>query len=109
MFLSDLELFLVELPAGIGVVRTLLVRLVGESGLEGWGETRPVWHAGELPARRNSLLAALAGREMHAVEAFLGDNRLADPVVVYPEHPIAQWSLRQWRPIPHRGCREHQV
>ena len=39
MILADLELFLVELPAGGHAVRTLLVRLIDETGREGWGET----------------------------------------------------------------------
>jgi L-alanine-DL-glutamate epimerase-like enolase superfamily enzyme len=81
MFLADLELFLVELPAGSGAVRTLLVRLVDETGREGWGETQPVWHAGELAARRNALLAVLAGRAIHDVESMLADDVLADPAV----------------------------
>lgn len=92
MFLADLELFLVELPAGDGTVRTLLVRLVDESGREGWGETRPVWQAGELAARRNALLAVLAGRAIHDVEAILADDILADRAVASGVE-MALWDL----------------
>ena len=92
MFLADLELFLVELPAGDGAVRTLLVRLVDETGREGWGETRPVWQAGELAARRNALLAVLAGRAIHDVEAVLADDILSDRAVASGVE-MALWDL----------------
>ncbi len=92
MFLADLELFLVELPAGDGAIRTLLVRLVDETGREGWGETRPVWQAGELAARRNALLAVLAGRAIYDVEAMLADDILSDRVVACGVE-MALWDL----------------
>jgi L-alanine-DL-glutamate epimerase-like enolase superfamily enzyme len=92
MFLADLELFLLELPASNGAVRTLLVRVADDSGQEGWGETRASWHAGELAARRNSLLAVLAGRAIHDVEALLADDLLADRAVACGIE-MALWDL----------------
>jgi L-alanine-DL-glutamate epimerase-like enolase superfamily enzyme len=92
MFLADLELFLVELPASDGAVRTLLVRVADEAGQEGWGETRTAWHASELAARRNSLLAVLAGRAIHDVEATLADDILADRAVACGIE-MALWDL----------------
>jgi L-alanine-DL-glutamate epimerase-like enolase superfamily enzyme len=92
MFLADLELFLLELPASNGAVRTLLVRVVDDLGQEGWGETRASWHAGELAARRNSLLAVLAGRAIHDVEALLTDDVLADRAVACGIE-MALWDL----------------
>src|SRR3972149_1983485 len=77
MKINDVELFLVaaghEEPKQ--KVRSLLVRLVTISGLEGWGEAVSGWREGELPARQNSLLAVLKGRsvfdieELHSLEA----------------------------------------
>ena len=92
MYLADLELFLVEIPAGDGAMRTLLVRVVDESGQDGWGETRACWQPGELPARRNSLLAVLAGRNIHDVESILAEDSLADPAVACGVE-MALWAL----------------
>jgi L-alanine-DL-glutamate epimerase-like enolase superfamily enzyme len=92
MFLADLELFLLELPASNGAVRTLLVRVADDSGQEGWGESRAAWHAGELAARRNSLLAVLAGRAIHDVEALLADDLLADRALACGIE-MALWDL----------------
>lgn len=92
MIVGDLELFLVELPAGDGAVRTLLVRVVSESGIEGWGETRKNWHPGQLPARRKELLAALAGREIDEIESILSLDVLADSALACGVE-MALWDL----------------
>ncbi len=81
MRLTDLEFFLVELPASGSAVRTLLVHLTSESGLEGWGETRPLWNPGQLSAWRTSLLAVLAGRSIYDLESILAVDTLADPAL----------------------------
>ena len=62
MRINDLELHLVEIPrtGSRGPVRSLLVRLTTDSGLEGWGEASPTWRPGELTARREALLSVLA-------------------------------------------------
>jgi L-alanine-DL-glutamate epimerase-like enolase superfamily enzyme len=92
MNISDLEFFLIELPASGGAVRSLLVRLVTHSGREGWGETRKAWRAGELTARRNGLLAVLAGREVYDVESILALHALSDRAVACGLE-MALWDL----------------
>ena len=92
MFLADLELFLIELPASDGAVRTMLVRVVDESGREGWGETRTTWRAGELAARREGLLSVLAGRDAHDIEAILTEDALADAALACGVE-MALWDL----------------
>jgi L-alanine-DL-glutamate epimerase-like enolase superfamily enzyme len=92
MYLADLELLLIELPAGDGAVRSMLVRLVDDTGREGWGETRCLWTAGQLAARRKSLLAVLAGRAMHDVEALLADVALGNPLLAAGIE-MALWDL----------------
>jgi muconate cycloisomerase len=92
MIVGDVELFLIELPAGDTAVRSLLLRVTADSGHEGWGETRLPWRPGELPARRKALLAALAGREVHDIEAVLALDLLADaPLACGVE--MALWDL----------------
>ena len=92
MNISDIEFFLIELPAGGGLVRSLLVRLATDSGLEGWGETRKPWRAGELAARRKSLLSLLAGREVFDVESILTLDTLGDRAVACGIE-MALWDL----------------
>lgn len=77
MKISDLELYLVEMPRRESgdSVRSVLVRLASVSGVEGWGESAVDWQAAELPGRRDALLTMLGGRsifdiqELHALEA----------------------------------------
>ena len=92
MNISDLEFFLIELPASGGAVRSLLVRLASDSGSEGWGETRKSWRAGELAGRRKGLLAVLAGREVYDVETILALDALADRAVACSIE-MALWDL----------------
>ena len=72
--IADLDLFLVEKRdrGREHPIRSLLVRLVAEGGLEGWGESQTTWHAPELPARRYALLSVLANRSIFDVEELLG-------------------------------------
>ena len=77
MYIADLEFNLVEAPraGSLPPVRSLLVRLVADSGREGWGEAWVPWRPSELAARRQWLLPFLAGRsvfdieELHTLEA----------------------------------------
>lgn len=77
MEINDLELYLVEVEhtESDRPVRSLLVRLSTDSGLEGWGESGVGWRSSELGPRGDALLAALAGRsifdteELHTVQA----------------------------------------
>jgi muconate cycloisomerase len=92
MIVGDVELFLIELPAGDGALRTLLLRVVSESGAEGWGETRKNWHPAELPARRKGLLAALAGRAIHDIESIMTLDVLADRALACGVE-MALWDL----------------
>jgi L-Ala-D/L-Glu epimerase len=90
--ISDLELFLIELPASGGAIRSLVLRLATDTGLEGWGETRKSWWAGELPARRKGLLATLVGREVHDIESILALDACADRALACAIE-MALWDL----------------
>ena len=77
MKINDLEFHLVEVGCTTAAqpVRSLLVRLTTDAGLEGWGEAGVAWRVGELSARRDALLPVLSGRsvfdieELHTLEA----------------------------------------
>ncbi len=74
MVISDLEFYLVEVGC-VGQeppVRSVLVRLATDGGLEGWGEGRVDWRPGELAAQRNALLPILTGRSVYDIEELLG-------------------------------------
>ena len=73
MIISDLDFYLVEVPCdGRSLpVRSLVVRLATESGLEGWGEGPIGWRASELIPRREMLLPILAGRSVCDIEELL--------------------------------------
>ncbi len=92
MTISDLELFLIELPASGGAVRSLVVRVATDSGREGWGETRAPLRPGQLAARRGGLLAVLAGREASAIESILALDALADRALACGIE-MALWDL----------------
>jgi L-Ala-D/L-Glu epimerase len=70
MKINDIELFLVaiRLEELKQTVRSLLVRLVTETGAEGWGEASTTWQESELLARQNSLIAVLKGRSVFDIE-----------------------------------------
>ncbi len=72
--ISDLEFYLVEVPrVGQNLpVRSLLVRLSTDAGLQGWGEAPVAWRPTELAARRELLLPILAGRSIFDIEELLG-------------------------------------
>jgi muconate cycloisomerase len=81
MKITDLELHLVEIPRADGLppVRSLLVRLTSQRGLEGWGEAWLAWRPGELAARRDALLAVLAGRSLFDIEELQTLEALGPP------------------------------
>ncbi len=80
MKINDLEFHLVEVGCAGSVqpVRSLLVRLTTDSGLKGWGEAGSAWRPGELAARRDALLAVLAGRSIFDIEELHTLEALAD-------------------------------
>jgi L-alanine-DL-glutamate epimerase-like enolase superfamily enzyme len=94
MKIHDLELFSVAAGSSGSPEpeRTLLVRVITASGLEGWGESGLTWRPSELAARRESLRAVLAGRsvfdieELHLLEA-LGPSPVRSAV------EMAVWDL----------------
>lgn len=97
MIISDLELFLIELPSSEGPnneghLRSLVVHVISNSGAEGWGETRKAWRLSELPARRKALLAVLAGREAYDLAAILELDVLADRALACGLE-MALWDL----------------
>lgn len=92
--LSDLELFLVEVPcrSPLPPVRGLLVRLATDEGHEGWGETRTTWRPAELAARREVLLPTLAGRSVFDIEELLRLDTLSD-ASLRAAIEMASWDL----------------
>ena len=94
MTISDLEFYLVDTQRGGSQtpVRSMLVRLATDSGLEGWGESRVGWRGAELSARRDALLPVLAGRSIYDIEELLTLNVLRDrPLRCAVE--MASWDL----------------
>jgi len=94
MKIHDLEFFLAAVAQGEShaPTRSLLVRITTASGLEGWGESSLGWRMGELAARRDALLAVLAGRsvfdieELHTLEAL-------SPAPLRSAVEMAVWDL----------------
>jgi L-alanine-DL-glutamate epimerase-like enolase superfamily enzyme len=87
-------LFLVEIGC-VGrepPVRSLLVRLVTNEGLEGWGEAQTAWRPAEVPARRDALLPILAGRSIFEIEDLLGLGGLR-PAALCCAVEMASWDL----------------
>ncbi len=70
MKINDLELFLVavRLEELKQTARSLLVRLVADAGIEGWGEASSNWQESELAGWQNALLAVLKGRSIFDIE-----------------------------------------
>ena len=94
MEISDLEFYLVEIGCNgpQQTVRSLLVRLGTESGLEGWGEAEIGWRAAELAARRDTLLPVLTGRSVFDVEELLELEALR-PAPLRCALEMASWDL----------------
>lgn len=78
MHIADLEFALVEAPARQGPpVRSLIVRLQSDTGVEGWGESTAIWRVSELVARRDLVLPLLADRSLFDLEELLTLDVLA--------------------------------
>ena len=81
MRIADLEFHLVEVPQTdqLPPVRSLLVRLCTDDGLEGWGEGAVAWRPSELLPRREFLLPVLSGRSVFDIEELAALEALANP------------------------------
>ncbi|GAB6164528.1 enolase C-terminal domain-like protein [Thermostilla marina] len=85
MQISDLEFHWIPLreayaeSCGTRPIRgLLLVRLISDGGLEGWGETPTSWREDETASRREHCLPLVAGRSVFAVEELLRLDGLDD-------------------------------
>lgn len=80
MKIADVEFTLIELRRRVrpASVRRLMIRMTTDSGLTGWGEARSIWRSEELPARREAILAILAGRSVYEIEELGILDTLAD-------------------------------
>ncbi len=81
MTINDLELYLVTVGQTDSATpsHSLLVRITTALGVEGWGESGLGWRVGELAARREALLAVLAGRSIYDIEELHTMETLAPP------------------------------
>jgi len=97
MKINDLEFSLVE-TCRVDTqqpVRSVLVRLTTDSGMEGWGEAAIGWRAGELAARRDAMLPLLVGRNVFDIE----ELHAAEPLGSAPLRcalEMAFWDLAGW-------------
>lgn len=94
MKINDLEFYLVAVgqTESAAPVRSLLVRMTTTAGLEGWGESGLGWRPGELAARRDALLAVLAGRSVYDIEELHTLEALAPPPLRSAVE-MAMWDL----------------
>ena len=94
MKINDLEFYLVAVgqTESAAPVRSLLVRVTLTSGLEGWGESGLAWRVGELAARRDALLAVLAGRSVYDIEELHTIESLSPPLLRSAVE-MAMWDL----------------
>jgi L-Ala-D/L-Glu epimerase len=83
MKINDLEFHLVTVgqTESSAPIRSLLVRIATDSGLEGWGESGLAWRVGELAARRDAVLAVLAGRSIYDIEELHTLESLSPPAL----------------------------
>jgi L-alanine-DL-glutamate epimerase-like enolase superfamily enzyme len=81
MRITDLDFYVVEVPQAdqLPPVRSLLVRLGTDDGLEGWGEGNVAWRPSELSPRRDFLLPVLSGRSVFDIEELAAVEALANP------------------------------
>jgi len=94
MKIHDLEFFLVAVgqSESFAPARCLLVHMTTASGLEGWGESGLGWRVGELAARREALLAVLAGRSIYDIEE-LHTLDVLSPPSLRSAVEMAVWDL----------------
>src|SRR3954453_9912088 len=93
MKISDLEFYLVAGPSTEPPhrVRSLVVRLVCDTGLEGWGEAPLEWRPSELEERRHSILPMIAGRSLFDVEELLAVDAVR-PTALKSAMEMASWD-----------------
>ncbi|MDR1385514.1 MAG: mandelate racemase/muconate lactonizing enzyme family protein [Planctomycetaceae bacterium] len=72
MIIRDLEFFSLAVSTAVSNVRSLIIRLVSHTGVEGWGEAVHVaLRQDELLPLRNQLLPILSGRNVFDIEEFV--------------------------------------
>ena len=93
MKINDLEFYLVRIErSDAPPACSLLACLTTDSGEQGWGEARVAWKASELAARREALLAVLAGRSVFDIEELLCLEVSAEPPL-RGALEMASWDL----------------
>lgn len=105
MKISDLELFLVELPlAGeAAAARRLIVHLVTEGEQAGWGEAPCQWRRSELFPRLKLLTSVLVGRSIYESEDWL-DLKMHGDAALAAALEMACWDVigrRAGEPLCH--------
>ncbi|MDY0170625.1 MAG: mandelate racemase/muconate lactonizing enzyme family protein [Thermoguttaceae bacterium] len=115
MQLAELELSLVSIPQAEGseAVRSLVVRLITDDGLEGWGEAPTGWRSDELNSRAAVLRAVILGRNAFDIEELLTLDVLQNAQVRCAVE-MAAWDLvgrRANMPLCHLfgGCYRRRV
>jgi len=81
--IRDLEFQLIRAPEGAGSARDryVLIRLIFDADLEGWGEAPLPWRVAELGPRREYLLPVLAGRSAFDIAELLDLETLYPPAL----------------------------
>jgi L-alanine-DL-glutamate epimerase-like enolase superfamily enzyme len=94
MKISDLEFYRLSVPSSgpPQATGTLLVRLVTDSGLDGWGEAHDTWRPDQFESRRGALLPTLAGRSPFDIEELRRSDALA-PNWLCAAVEMACWDL----------------
>lgn len=94
MTINDLELFLVERQSETTdpSIRSLLIRLVTDTAVVGWGEAVVPWRCSELAARRDVLLSILSGRSVFNIEELL-DQQTLRPRPLQAAVEMACWDI----------------
>ncbi len=94
MIIRDLEFHRVKLPRhGTSPQRwSLLVELMTDTGLSGWGEAPLAWRTEELAQRRVALLPTLDGRNIFDVTEMRQLQALEDPLLASALE-MASWDL----------------
>ena len=94
MKINDLEFFLVAVGQTDSPtpIHSLLVRVTTTHGIEGWGESGLAWRVGELAARREALLAVLAGRSAYDIEE-LHTLEALSPLPLRSAVEMALWDI----------------
>lgn len=105
MKISDLEFYCVAVPRSDSAerIRSLLLRIASDTGLEGWGEARLDWRPAELDDRRQALLPLLSGRNVYDTEELLELDALR-PAALKSALEMALWDLigrEAHQPIAH--------